>query len=68
VHESDDSIPVIESPDAIEKLNTCMIRVAIAVAVMAGVPEPARAQDRPRVELAGGYQILKLQSEPLDAA
>jgi hypothetical protein len=47
---------------------TCLIRVAIAVAVVAGVAEPARAQDRPRVELAGGYQILKLQSEPLDAA
>ena len=39
-----------------------MIRVAIAVAVIAGMAEPARAQDRPRVELAGGYQILNLQT------
>jgi hypothetical protein len=35
---------------------------------VAGVAGPSRAQDRPRVELAGGYQLLKLQSEPLDAA
>jgi len=45
-----------------------MIRVAIAVVVIAGMTEPARAQNRPRVELAGGYQILKLHSESLDAA
>jgi len=45
-----------------------MIRVALAVAVVACATTPARAQDRPRVELAGGYEILKLQSEPLDDA
>jgi hypothetical protein len=44
------------------------IRVAIAVAIAVGAAKPAGAQDRPRVELAGGYQILKLQSGPLDAA
>lgn len=44
----------------------CMIRVAIVVAIVAGVAHPARAQDPPRLELAGGYQILKLRSEPLD--
>ena len=47
---------------------TCAIRVVIAVAVVAGVAGSARAQDRPRVELAGGYQLLKFLSEPLDAA
>ena len=46
----------------------CLIRAAIAVAVLAGVAKPASAQNRPRVELAGGYQLLKLQNEPLDVA
>jgi hypothetical protein len=45
-----------------------MMRVAIVAALVAGVAKPAPAQDVPRVELAGGYQILKLKSEPLDAA
>jgi hypothetical protein len=39
-----------------------MIRLAIAVVVIAVVTEPARAQNRPRIELAGGYQILNLQT------
>jgi hypothetical protein len=43
MHESDDSIPIVESPDAIEKAEHVHDRVAIAVAVMAGVAEPARA-------------------------
>jgi hypothetical protein len=46
----------------------CAIRGVIAVALVAGVAESARAQDRLRVEVSGGYQILKLLSEPLDAA
>jgi hypothetical protein len=44
-----------------------MIRVVVAVVLVAAA-ESAGAEDRPRFELAGGYQILKLQSEPLAAA
>jgi hypothetical protein len=47
---------------------TRAIRVVIAVAVVAGVAGSAWAQDRPGVELSGGYQFLKLQSDTLDAA
>lgn len=45
-----------------------VIRVVMAVVLVAAVAQSTRAQDRPRFELAGGYQILKLQSEPLDTA
>lgn len=47
---------------------TCPIPAVIAVAVVAGVAGSARAQDRPGVELSGGYQFLKLHDEALDAA
>ena len=43
-------------------------RVVIAVAVVVGVAGSAPAQDRPGVELSGGYQFLKLHDEALDAA
>jgi hypothetical protein len=39
-----------------------------AAVVVAGLAGSARAQDRPGVELAGGCQFLKLQSEALAAA
>ena len=44
------------------------IRAAITVATVTALAEPAQAQRRPGVELAGGYQLLRLQSEPLTSA
>jgi hypothetical protein len=50
-----------------KKLNTCMIE-SQSPSRLWPAWQSRRAQDRPRFEPAGGYEILKLQSEPLDAA
>lgn len=40
----------------------------MAVGLVTGAAGSARAQDRPSVELSGGYQLLKLQSDALEAS
>ena len=49
-------------------MRTSATPVVIAVALVGGAAGSVWAQDRPGVELSGGYQVLKLQNEALDAA
>jgi hypothetical protein len=44
----------------------CRLRICAAVVLVVGTAGSAQAQSRPGVEIAGGYQFLKLSTEEVD--